>query len=82
MRGIGAVWQVRATLEFIHEIKVDRLPSFQNPNIQIYLVIQMKIQPVLTGLDIKDLIVADPKMIFEASNRYVTTSDIREQTYF
>ena len=42
----------------------------------------MKIQPVLTGLDIKDLIVADPKMIFEASNRYLTTSDIREQTYF
>ena len=78
MHGIGAVSRVRATLEFIQEIKADRLPSFQSLNIQIYLVIQMIIQPALTGQDISDLIAADPKMIFEVSNRYVATSGARE----
>ena len=33
----------------------------------------------MTGLDTNDLIVVDPKMIFEVSNRYITTSGIREQ---
>ena len=70
MRGIGEVSRVRATLEFIQEIKADRRPSLaQNLNIQVYLVIQMIIQPALTGLDISDLIAVDPKMIFEVSNR-------------
>lgn len=79
MRGIGAVSRVRATLEFIQEIKADRLPSrasiFQSLNILNILIIQ----PALTTLDFNDLIAADPKMIFEVSNRYATTSGIREQ---
>ena len=78
MHGIGVVSRVRATLELLHEIKADRLPSL-SLNIQIFLVFQMIIQPVLTGLDTNDLIVVDPKMIFEVSNRYITTSGIREQ---
>ena len=67
MRGIGAVSRVRATLEFIQEIKADRLPKFLGLNIQILdLVILI---PALTGQDISDLIAVDPKMIFEVSNR-------------
>ena len=70
MHGIGAVSRVRETLEFIQEIKADRHPSLaQSLNIQVYLVIQMIIQPALTGQDISDLIAADLKMIFEVSNR-------------
>ena len=82
MHGIGVVSRVRATLELVHEIKADRLPSLgQSINIQVFLPVlfQIIIQPVLTGLDTKDQIVVDPKMIFEVSNRYITTSDIREQ---
>ena len=80
MHGTGAVlWQVPATLEFILEIKADRLPSFQSLNIQIFLVIQMITQPVLIGPDTNDLIAVDPKMIFEALNRCVATSCVREQ---
>ena len=67
MRGIGAVSRVRATLEFIQEIKADRLPKFQGLHIQILdLVILI---PALTGQDISDLIAVDPKMIFEVSSR-------------
>ena len=79
MHGIGAVSRVRATLEFIQEIKADRLPSrvsiLQSFNIHNILIIQL----ALTGLDINDLIAVDPKMIFEVSNRYVATSGVREQ---
>ena len=80
MHGIGVVSRVRATLELVHEIKADRLPSFQSLNIQIFQLEQMIIHQVLTGLDTNDLIVVDPKMIFEVSNRYITTSGIREQS--
>ena len=63
---------VPETLEFIHEIKADLLPSFQSLNIQTFRVTRLIIQQALIGQDINVLIAVGPKMIFEVLNRYIS----------